>query len=390
MPQMVWSTQPDGHYDFFNKGWFDYTGLTEEDTMEKGWPVVLHPDDFGRALELWEHSLQTGKSYEVEYRLRRYDGTYNWFLARAVPLKNDNGVVVKWFGTCTNINDQKLMNDILEQRVVERTEELQKSNMELEASNSELLQFASVASHDLKEPLRKIHMFSNLVRDRYLANSAGEAMDYMNRIIKASSRMTKLINDLLAFTRLSGESRFELTGLNNLVEEVLSDLELSISEKEATIDVGDMPEAEIISGQMRQVFQNIISNALKFNRPGVPPHIKVSASRVSELSFVDSFDTNGEYCRITIEDNGIGFNNQFAEKIFVIFQRLHAWEKYDGTGIGLAITKKIIERHNGIITAKSKEGEGTSFIIVIPLRHSSEQHDETARAVIGSARDYNK
>jgi two-component system, chemotaxis family, CheB/CheR fusion protein len=389
MPQMVWSTQPGGHYDFFNKGWYDYTGLTQEDTMEKGWPVVLHPDDFDRALRLWEHSLQTGTSYEVEYRLKRYDGTFNWFLARAVPLKNDQGVVAKWFGTCTNINDQKLMNDILEQRVIERTEELQKINMELEASNSELLQFASVASHDLKEPLRKIHMFSNLVRDRYLANSAGEAMDYMNRIIKASSRMTKLINDLLAFTRLSGESSFELSGLNNLVEEVLSDLELSITEKKAIIEVGPMPEAEIINGQMRQVFQNIISNALKFNRPGIPPHIKISADRVSDLSFVDSFDANGEYCRITIEDNGIGFNNQFAEKIFVIFQRLHAWEKYDGTGIGLAITKKIIERHNGIITARSKEGEGSSFIIVIPLRHAPEQHGENAQAGIGSATNYN-
>jgi two-component system CheB/CheR fusion protein len=272
------------------------------------------------------------------------------------------------------------MNDILEQKVRERTEELQKINMELEASNGELLQFASIASHDLKEPLRKIHMFSNLVRDRYLSNSTGEAMDYMNRIIKASSRMTKLINDLLAFTRLSGESRFELTGLNNLLEEVLSDLELSILEKNATIEVGNMPEAEIISAQMRQVFQNIISNSLKFNRPGISPVIKVNATRVSELSFVDSFDVNGAFCRITIEDNGIGFNNQFAEKIFIIFQRLHAWDKYDGTGIGLAITKKIIERHNGIITAKSKEGEGATFIIVIPLKQIPEHHVAEANA----------
>ena len=388
MPQIVWSAQPDGHYDFFNKGWYDYTGLTQEDTMQKGWPVVLHPDDFERTVRLWEHSLQTGVSFEVEYRLKSHDGTYNWFLARAVPLISETGVVVKWFGTCTNINDQKLMNDILEQRVKERTQELQKINMELEASNNELLQFASVASHDLKEPLRKIHMFSNLVRDRYLSDTANEAMDYMNRIIKASSRMTKLINDLLAFTRLSGESKFEVVELNTLLDEVISDLELSISEKNAIIDIGDMPEVEIISAQMRQVFQNIISNALKFNKPGTPPHIKVSSMRVGELSFVDAFDANGDYCRITIEDNGIGFNNQFAEKIFVIFQRLHAWDKYDGTGIGLAITKKIIERHNGIITAKSKEGEGATFIIVIPLRQSFEHQPENNEEGLLS-RNYN-
>ncbi|MGN6164583.1 MAG: chemotaxis protein CheB [Flavisolibacter sp.] len=372
MPQMVWATRPDGTHDFYNKGWYDFTGLSHQKAKDHGWISVVHPQDHERVTNAWQHSLATGKSFEAECRMKGKDNNYRWFLTRAVPLKNEEGVIVKWFGTCTDINDHKLMNDILEQRVKERTEELEKINLELETSNSELLQFASIASHDLKEPLRKIHMFSNLVRDRYLNEINSDAKDYMNRIIKASARMTKLINDLLSFTRLSGSSHYEIVSLNTIVDEVLSDLELSIHEKQAKIEVAPLPEIEVITGQMRQVFQNIISNALKFCRNGITPNIKINAARVSELSFLDSFDAQGTYCRITISDNGIGFNQQYADRIFTIFQRLHTWDKYDGTGIGLAITKKIIERHNGIITAKSKEGEGASFIMVLPLRQEVE------------------
>jgi two-component system CheB/CheR fusion protein len=367
MPQMVWATQPDGYHDFYNKVWYDYTGLSYEQTKDKGWSLVLHPDDYERTWRIWEHSLKTGETYETEYRLRRYDGVYRWFLARATPLRNERNKIVKWFGTCTDIHDQKMTSDILEQKVKERTEELQKTNLELEASNNELLQFASVASHDLKEPLRKIHMFSNLIKDRYISNMDGAA-DYMNRIIGASARMTKLINDLLTFTRLSVTSNFETTNLNTIVDEVMSDLELSISEKHAVIEVDELPSAEIITGQMRQVFQNIISNSLKFTKKDIHPHIRISSAIIDRCSINAKENPYGEYCRITIRDNGIGFDNQYSDKIFTIFQRLHSREKYDGTGIGLAITKKIVEKHNGLISAKSGENKGAEFVIVIPLK----------------------
>ncbi|HEX8315634.1 MAG TPA: PAS domain-containing protein, partial [Flavisolibacter sp.] len=368
MPQMVWSTKPDGNHDFYNKGWFDYTGLTYEETKDKGWSLVLHPDDYGRAWKLWKDSLDTGKPYEIEYRLRRYDDEYRWFLGRALPLRNDNGTVVKWFGTCTDIHDQKMLSDILEQKVQERTGELQKMNLELEASNTELLQFASVASHDLKEPLRKIHMFGNLIRDRYLNDKDETAKEYMNRIIVSSARMTRLINDLLNFTRLSVNSEMEVTDLNVVVEEVLSDLEVAIEEKNATIHTDKLPKIEAIPGQIRQVLQNIISNALKFSRKEVNPVVAIRSDIINHCAFDGQAAANGGYCRITITDNGIGFDNQYAEKIFTIFQRLHPREKYDGTGIGLAITKKIVERHNGLVAATGKEGEGTQFVLVLPLR----------------------
>jgi two-component system CheB/CheR fusion protein len=371
MPQMVWSTKPDGYHDFYNKGWYDYTGLTYEETKDKGWSLVLHPDDYVRTWKVWKESLETGKPYDVEYRFRRYDGQYRWFLGRALPLRDEKGKIVKWFGTCTDIHDQKTVSDILEQKVQERTAELQRMNQELEVSNTELLQFASVASHDLKEPLRKIHMFGNMIRDRYLGEKDEAAKEYMNRIIVSSARMTRLINDLLNFTRLSVNSEMELTDLNTVVEEVLSDLEVAIEEKSAVIEVGALPKIETIPGQIRQVLQNIISNALKFSKKEEKPVVKIQSEIVESLEVNSRPAQEGDYCRITISDNGIGFDNQYADKIFTIFQRLHPREKFDGTGIGLAITRKIIERHNGLIAADSKEGEGTTFTIVLPMKQEA-------------------
>jgi two-component system, chemotaxis family, CheB/CheR fusion protein len=367
MPQMVWATEPDGYHNFFNKRWYDFTGLDYEQTKDKGWSLVLHPDDYTRTWKVWENCLQTGKTYDIEYRMRRHDGEYRWFLARALPLRDSEGKIVKWFGTCTDIHDQKMETDILEQKIQARTSELKRTNLELEASNDELMQFASVASHDLQEPLRKIHIFSNMIKERFLQDNV-PATDYINRIIKSSSRATKLINDLLSFSRLSSESLFKQTDLNEIVTEVLGDVELAITDKKAKIEIGKLPEIEAVPGQMRQIFQNMITNALKFTKPDVQPHIEIKAEKVDTLSFDAQSSSNGCFYRISIKDNGIGFDPQYAQKIFTIFQRLHPREKYEGTGIGLAIAKKIIEKHNGIIMAQSREGKGAEFIMILPER----------------------
>ena len=379
MPQMVWVTKPDGYHEYYNKRWYDYTGLDQDTSQDKGWSLVLHPDDYDRTWVVWRHSLETGENYEIEYRMRGSDGTYRWFLGRAIPLRDEAGNIIKWFGTCTDIHDQKTMSDVLELKVKERTQELQDANTELEISNNELMQFASVASHDLKEPLRKIHMFSNIIKERYMAESPSGALDYMNRIIRSSARMTKLIDDLLTYSRLSINTLFESTNLNSIINEVLSDLELFITEKGAVVTVDDFPNMEVVPGQMRQVFQNIISNALKFSRPDVPPHITITSELIAEPDFEAAAANRGEYCRISIADNGIGFDEQYTAKIFTIFQRLHSREKYEGTGIGLAITKKIIEKHNGWITARSTAGGGSTFVIILPLRQPSEVVKEPSK-----------
>ena len=335
---------------------------------------MLHPDDYGRTWKVWANCLQTGKPYDIEYRMRRYDGEYRWFLARALPLRDNEGKIVKWFGTCTDIHDQKMETDILEQKVQARTSELKRTNLELEASNDELMQFASVASHDLQEPLRKIHIFSNMIKERFLQDS-GPATDYINRIIKSSSRATKLINDLLSFSRLSSESLFKQTDLNEIVTEVLGDVELAITEKKAKIEIDKLPEIEAVPGQMRQIFQNMITNALKFTTQNEQPHIQIKAQRVEALSFNAKASVDGCFYKISIKDNGIGFDPQYAMKIFTIFQRLHPREKYEGTGIGLAIAKKIIEKHNGIIMAESEEGKGAEFIMILPEKQPLAQEN---------------
>jgi two-component system CheB/CheR fusion protein len=190
--------------------------------------------------------------------------------------------------------------------------------------------------------------------------------------------MTRLINDLLTFSRLSVVSLFELSDVNVILAEVLSDLELQIREKDAVIEISNFPMMELVPGQMRQVFQNIISNALKFSREDVQPHISISCERVDSCSINAAHQENGPYCRINIKDNGIGFDEQYSNKIFTIFQRLHSRDKYEGTGIGLAITKKIIEKHNGLIATKSKEGRGTTFTIILPVLQHFPENGTTA------------
>ncbi|WP_298734448.1 chemotaxis protein CheB [uncultured Chitinophaga sp.] len=384
MPQMVWATRTDGYVDFYNQQWYDYTGLSLEQSKGEGWLAALHPDDKVRTLELWKRSLQTGYPYEIEYRLKRSDDIYRWFLGRATPMRDDAGDIIKWFGTCTDIQDQKAAEKVLEDRIQERTRALRMLNKKLEDSNTDLMQFASVASHDLKEPLRKIHLFSGLIRDQFTGgkNNEHHLNAYIDRIINASSRATNLINDVLSYSRLSSENLFEQVDLGIILQEILQDLELVIQEKGARIHTGKLPVIEAVPGQMRQLFQNIIGNSLKFNKPGEAPVISVTARTDVVGHHPDLKDAGGQLIEITIRDEGIGFDEQYASKIFSLFQRLNSKEKYEGTGIGLAIAKKIVERHHGLIVAKGKEHEGAEFTIVLPVSqpHRPRVDEEVTRA----------
>ena len=190
----------------------------------------------------------------------------------------------------------------------------------------------------------------------------------MDRIIKSSERMRTLINDLLTYSKLSNSPEFINSDLNVVLHETLADLEILIKEKNAIIDVKNLPSIEIIPDQIRQVFQNIISNALKFSKHNTTPEIKIWSDCTHEKSATGTSHEKADYCRIHISDNGIGFNEQYLDKIFTMFQRLHGRAEYEGTGIGLSIVKKIIEKHNGLVTASSKESEGTTFILVLPVK----------------------
>jgi len=371
MPLIVWSADPTGRIDFLNQHFYNYSGITSKSDLQENWESIIHSNDLSNLHTVWQESIQTKMDFSVELRLRKADGQYCWHLLRARSKRDETGDVISWIGTSTDVHEQKTYRETLEEKVKERTRDLELSNEELEASNIELQQFASVASHDLKEPLRKIHMFSHLLKDKYHQLPDDPATEYLNRIISSSARMTNLVNDLLTFSRLSINQLFRLTDMNMIVDEVLGDLELLIKEKQAEIKVGYLPQLEAIPGQMRQVFQNILTNALKFSKKNERPLITIESKCFEDKSFDSAEVEHGNYCMISIADNGIGFDEQYNEKIFTIFQRLHTKEKYEGTGIGLAITKKIIDKHNGIITARSEDGKGACFQFILPIRQSN-------------------
>ncbi|WP_025761720.1 hybrid sensor histidine kinase/response regulator [Dyadobacter tibetensis] len=359
LPQLAFTINSAGEIDYTNRHWLQYA-------KDRNSFPETHPDDSN--CELWKQHYKDGKEFQGEVRLLDQETkNYRYFLLKILPISQQNEVR-RWVGTFTDINRQKLTHEILERQVTKRTEELVTKNKELESTNHELQQFAWVVSHDLKEPLRKIQTFNNLIKDRYLAGNQ-EATTYLDRSIGASARMSLLISDLLDYSRLSVAAHFMPTNLNNMLHELIQDYEEIIEAKQAKVSIDPIPEVETIPSQIRQVFQNLISNALKFSRPGVAPQISISAARISEKNAEAPADEHGPYCRITISDNGIGFNEKFLDRIFIIFQRLNNITDYEGTGIGLAIAKKIIDKHDGIITAQSQENVGTSFIIILPIQH---------------------
>ena len=266
------------------------------------------------------------------------------------------------------IKIRKEAQDNLEIKIAERTKELVAKNEELELRNHELQQFSWVVSHDLNEPIRKIQIFIKIIKELYLTEDE-KAIDYVDRTIKSAERMQTLITDLLAYSRLSSQVKPETTDLNEVLQEVLSDFDYLIERKNATIKTTELPTIDSIPSQLRQVFQNLIGNALKFSGNTDKPLIEITSEIIAEKSFESPVSADGKFCRIVVKDNGIGFDEIYLDRIFIIFQSLNDRQKYEGTGIGLAIAKKIIEKHNGLITAKSQPGKGASFIIVLPLHY---------------------
>lgn len=358
LPQITFTISKDGNIEYANSEWFLYAADTN------AFPET-HTDD-QRVYDAWDMAFKNSREFASEIRIRRLDGNYRYYILRIIPISR-NGEIVNWVGAFTDIHEQKVANELLEQRVRERTSELIEKNNQLELSNGELQQFAWVISHDLKEPIRKIMTFTDLVSTKYFKDNDAARIDFQ-RIIKSSQRMSTLINDLLDFSRISIPARFEETPLDMIVNEVIYDVEHQIEQTGATITKSDLPVIEAVPSQMRQVFQNLISNSLKFTKPGIAPEISIICDFVDQPDVHAPASPGGDYCRIVFTDNGIGFDEQYLDKIFMVFQRLSHTVTYEGTGIGLAIAKKSIEKHNGVITARSQPGKGTSFLIVLPLR----------------------
>jgi PAS domain S-box-containing protein len=317
----------------------------------------------------FEKAIQTSVlKYEVRIVLPNMYQPIHWIRLIAKILFDEKHVPVKMQGIVLDITDQKKANDELEKMVVARTSELLTSNSALEKSNHELEQFAYIASHDLQEPLRKIQTFADMVKEHL--NDSQLTEKYFNKIYSSAKRMSSLINDVLNYSRLTktGE-QFQKTDLNKVLKDVLSDYELLIEQKQAVVTYTDLPIIKGIPLQLHQLFANLISNALKFSEN--KPAINITATRLlpSETVNYPQLQENREYVKLVFTDNGIGFEQQFAEQIFIIFQRLNNMRSYSGTGIGLALCKKIVDHHDGVIIAKSAPGAGATFTIILPVNH---------------------
>jgi light-regulated signal transduction histidine kinase (bacteriophytochrome) len=250
--------------------------------------------------------------------------------------------------------------------------EKEKRAAELLIANKELESFTFISSHDLQEPLRKIQTFSNRILTEEYENLSVKGKYYFERMQLSALRMQNLINDLLSYSRTTvTERKFEKINLNKIISEVMDSLEEVLEEKKATFEIGKLCEVNIIPFQFRQLLQNLITNSLKFSKPDLPPHIIINCSYIKyDDSMSENFLLQTDHHHISVTDNGIGFDSEYSEKIFEIFQRLHDKESYEGTGMGLTIVKKIVENHNGIITASSKLGDGCTFDIYIPTKQN--------------------
>lgn len=254
-----------------------------------------------------------------------------------------------------------------ENRVNELNKQLLENIHQLESSNKELDRFAYMASHDLQEPLRKIKIFSERIITKYKDSMDAEGQTYMDKMQAACTRMQNLINDILAFSKLSvSKDLLVFTDMNELLDEVVAEMDMQLHEKNGKVIIDKLPKLHVHPRLIKPMFQNIISNSLKYSKKGIDPVIRISAKLDKGIGSDDKLSIN-RYCRIMIEDNGIGFEQQYADQVFTMFKRLHAGSEYEGTGIGLAICKKIAEEHNGFISAKSEVNKGTTFTISLPV-----------------------
>ena len=495
MPQLAWIADPDGTVVYYSERIAEYGGAVRAGQVWV-WGPLVHDDDIDKTERAWAQSVANKTVYDVEHRIRMKDGSYRFHLSRAYPQRNDQGEVIKWFGTATDIDEQKQAQQLLEQyadelskevaeqtnqyrkqkefaevildssidviavydhearlvtankkfydklnlkkeettgkkfldifpegseemtrlqkalngeamyspafksaysgayfeshiiplrdihekvyavlvmahdvtKSMEATEMLKQSadqlrsvNDSLIKQNEELEQFAYVASHDLQEPLRKITTFAKML-ERALESQPEDALKFIQKIIQSSNRMSELIRDVLKLSQLNKADSFQKVDLNEILNIICTDLELLIEQKKATIQRDRLPVIEAVPQQMTQLFYNLISNSLKFSNPDQGVVIRVSSQKVTSTGL----DNGSTFFKISFSDNGIGFNQAYADKIFMMFQRLNTREHYSGSGIGLAMVKKIVSNHRGHVVAEGEEGVGASFHVTLP------------------------
>lgn len=350
----------DFEYELLNPQAEKMLGATAEEIIGHRLRRIMPEQEEKGLFEAYREVVETGEPFEdeIEYAL---DGETVWFQVMAVSV--GDGVAV----TFRDISERK-----------EATQAMAAANAKLERRNRALRDFAYIASHDLQEPLRKIRAFSNLVLEDYAEAVDETGADYLARMQDAAERMSQLINDLLVYSRITTQAQpFGPVDLQEVAENVRNDLDLQIADVDGTVEVGPLPTVEADPTQVRQLLQNLIGNGLKFHRPDVPPRVRVTATvepapqDLQESGRLDASCT--DMCCLTVADNGIGFEESHTDRIFSPFKRLHGRDEYEGTGMGLAICRRIVERHGGDISVESVPGDGTIFTVLLPMSRADEE-----------------
>jgi PAS domain S-box-containing protein len=341
--QIIWTVNAAAEVDMAIPAWQELTGQSVEEARGMGWMNAIHPDDRRRVSEAWHRAIETHGFYEVEYRLRIHDGTWREIQARGVPIQKEDGTVKEYIGTCIDITDRKHAEAALAAHAAQ-----------LEDVNKSLESFSYSVSHDLRAPLRAISGYAWMILKKQGETFDEETGRRFQVIMDSASKMGLLIDDLLAFSRLGTQAvAKESLDLGSLVDEVWHELLTANPDRKMALKMGQMPATWGDRALVRQVYSNLLGNAVKFTQ-----------TRASALIEVGSEIRGGERIYY-VRDNGVGFNMAYYEKLFGVFQRLHSDEEYQGTGIGLALVKRIIERHGGRVWAESKVGEGATFYFTL-------------------------
>jgi len=341
MPQLVWTAGADGVPDYYNSRAVQYKGLEQFPDGTWGWQPLLHPDDLQLTVAAWQRALALREVYQVEHRVQMQDGTYRWHLSRAMPFRDAEGKVVKWFGTATEIHDQKRAQELLEQTVAERTAELRDTVDELE-------HFSYTITHDMRAPLRAMQLFGQILKEEYGARLDDTGRDYLRRITEAAARMDTLVLDALDYSKaVRTQLPLEPIDAGAIIKSIVESYPQFQPPHADIRIVGEFPLVQANAAGLIQCFSNLLGNAVKFVEAGTLPQVKVWA------------EERENQVRFWIEDNGIGIALEQQQRVFVMFQRLS--KKYQGTGVGLALVRKVTERMQGKVGFESEPSQGSRF-----------------------------
>ena len=347
LPLLVWTSTPDGRCDYLSSQWVTYTGKAEAEQLGSGWMRQVHEQDLPMLLSTWHKAVVSSEPFDSEFRIRRHDGTYRWFKTRASPMRGPDGAVVKWFGTNTDIHERKTLEETLRDRTAA-----------LERSNEELEELAYLASHDLQEPLRSVTSYVQLLERHYAGQLDQRAREYISHAVAGARRMRNLVTDLLDYSRaVARADEVRLADGSAALDSALEAVSALLVETSARVHVMRLPKLAIDEASLSRILQNLLSNALHYRTEAVP-RIEVRCE-VSE-----------GWAQISIADNGIGIAPQHHRRIFQMFERLHTADDRPGTGVGLALCKRLVERASGQIWLASEVGRGSTFFIRLPLAAS--------------------